>query len=140
MTSSDDDADGNDDYKKTKKDVDKLKLEENEFREKRVCMPKPEVIYEKASSLACKLSDDNRFAFLHILEDLIKIQEINEQKGLSEKLKNMSEEIDENMEMQCEVRDINQPELEESLSEKVENISQKIEEDENMEIQCKIEQ
>ncbi|XP_029169359.1 gem-associated protein 5-like [Nylanderia fulva] len=136
LTSNDDDADENDE-KKMKEEIDKLKLEENEFREERVCIPKPEVIYDKASSLAWKLSDDNRFRFLHTLEELINVQEINQpelKETLSKKLKNIPQEIDDSLEIQ----DINGAELKESSSEKLENISQKIEE--SMEIQSKIEQ
>ena len=65
----DDDVEKSDDYKKIKEEVEKLKLDENKFREERVCMPNPKVIFDKACSLANKLSDDNdRFRLLHSLD------------------------------------------------------------------------
>lgn len=93
----DDDVEKNDDYKKIKEEVEKLKLDENKFREERVCMPNPKVIFDKACSLANKLSDDNdRFRLLHSLDKLVTLKEIKSElkESPSEKLENVSQKMD----------------------------------------------
>lgn len=96
----DDDVENDDDCKRIKKEIEKLKLDGNKFREERVCMPNPKIVFDKACLLANKLSDINRLLLLHSLDKLVKIKEIKLpelEESPSKKLENISREIDESI-------------------------------------------
>lgn len=72
-----DDNAESDNPKKIKDEVEKLKLDEIKFREERVCMPDPKIVYKKAYSLANKLSDDiNQLLLSQALDKLVKLKDI----------------------------------------------------------------
>lgn len=89
-----DDDTESDNSKKIKDEVEKLKLDEIKFKEERVCMPDPKIVYEKAYSLANQLSDDiNKLLLSQALDKLIKIKDIKplELKENSSEIENISQ-------------------------------------------------
>lgn len=93
----DDDVENDDACKRIKEEIEKLKLDENKFREERVCMPNPKIVFNKACLLANKLSDINRFLLLDSLDELVKIKEIKLpelKKSPAKKLENIAQKID----------------------------------------------
>ncbi|KAL6431847.1 hypothetical protein ACFW04_007362 [Cataglyphis niger] len=94
----DDDVENDDACKRIKEEIEKLKLDENKFREERVCMPNPKIVFNKACLLANKLSNDvNRFLLLDSLNKLVKIKEIKLpelEENPTKKLENVAQKID----------------------------------------------
>jgi len=92
------DVTNNDDYKIIKENFDRLVFEKKEFAIERVCMPNPMDIFRTACLVADKLCDDvNRSRFLHHLNKLVKTEKIElleTEKNILQKLENLSHKID----------------------------------------------
>jgi len=97
--------------KRIKDEIEKLKFDEIKFKEERVCMPDPKIVYDKVYLLTNKLNDDtNKLLLSQALDKFVKLVKEKEIKPFelkgnpSEVLENTSQEnIDENMSEQCEM-------------------------------------
>ncbi|GAB1867613.1 Gem-associated protein 5 [Camponotus japonicus] len=100
-----------DNCKRIKDEIEKLKFDEIKFKEERVCMPDPKIVYDKVYLLTNKLNDDtNKLLLSQALDKFVKLVKEKEIKPFelkgnpSEMLENTSQEnIDENISEQCEM-------------------------------------
>lgn len=97
--------------KRIKDEIEKLKYDEITFKEERVCMPDPKIVYDKAYLLTNKLNDTNKLLLSQALDKFVKEKLIKEKDIKPFALKRIPSEV---------LQNTSQENIEENISEQVE--------------------